>query len=292
MHANMAAISSSRSSAYIEPRFQNPDKDDTFTFSNGWSVSMEYVTPALAKIILDRDNTKNRKYRRASQVEKLKREMLDGQFILLPDGLIFDEDGNLIQGQHRLDALLKSDLPGLVFIIWRNVTLNVFEKLDANVPRSFMDRNGTSREVQDIVNLIARIYFGNSHSHTENKMILEWFQPEIDGFNSYVGTTKRRGGSQAPVKVACLLRSIKNTAHAKWCHDQYRALVLRDYNVMENSVQSLNRQIEDGITGWDLLIRAWRAFDYGRRNNIKVQVKDNSSDYEEIKSVIIKHTEK
>lgn len=264
---------------------------DAYTFSNGWSVAMEYVTPDMAEHILGFANSKNRKYRRATQVDKLRREMLDGQFVLLPDGLIFDEGGNLIQGQHRLAALIRAGIPGLVFIVWRNVALDVFEKLDANVPRSFMDRNGTTRDVQDIVNLIARLYFGNAHSQTENKFLLDGFVSEINEFYDHVGGHRRRS-CQTATKVACVLRSVQNPKHSTWCRDQYKALVLRDYNVMENSIQSLNRQIEDGASRNDLLVRAWRSFDYGRKNNTKIQIKDSSGDYQEMRNVIVKHLEK
>jgi hypothetical protein len=212
--------------------------------------------------------------------------MMDGQFVLLPDGLIFDVNGNLIQGQHRLDALIQSGVQGLLFIVWRNVSINVFEKLDATVPRSFIDRNETDRRLQEVVNQIARLYYGNNHSHTENKRILDVFADDINAFISAVGTAIRGGSTQAPVRAAVVLRAAEGSKHRAWLYAQYKALTLREYNDMAPVVQSLNRQIEDGLSGADLMIRAWRAFDYSRRDNVKIYVKDNSIDYAQMKSVI------
>lgn len=283
MHANMAAISSSDKRAIA---VRGVIDDETYTFSNGWQVSLEYITPKIAAVILLENNNKNRKHRRKTQVEKLRREMMDGQFVLLPDGLIFDVNGNLIQGQHRLDALIQSGVQGLLFIVWRNVSINVFEKLDATVPRSFIDRNETDRRLQEVVNQIARLYYGNNHSHTENKRILDVFADDINAFISAVGTAIRGGSTQAPVRAAVVLRAAEGSKHRAWLYAQYKALTLREYNDMAPVVQSLNRQIEDGLSGADLMIRAWRAFDYSRRDNVKIYVKDNSIDYAQMKSVI------
>lgn len=67
------------------------------------------VSPAMAQWILDHYNTFNRDIRQ-SWVNKLVAEMRDGAWQLSPEGASFDEDENVIDGQHRLTACVKADM--------------------------------------------------------------------------------------------------------------------------------------------------------------------------------------
>lgn len=123
---------------------------------------------------------------------------------------------------------------------------------------------------------------------SQNKLILETFQAVVEWLYS-VPFTHSKGLSQQPVRTAVVLRMIENPLHADWLQDQFCALTALEYNKMENSIQSLCRQITmDRISGWDLQIRAWRAFDYQRKNNKKIQVRDSSEDYQQMRRAIEK----
>lgn len=80
------------------------------------SIETIDVTPALAKEWL----TRNKRNRPASTVtiEKYRRDMADGNWQFTGDGIRFDADHNLIDGQHRLNAVAtmptKFSIPMLV----------------------------------------------------------------------------------------------------------------------------------------------------------------------------------
>lgn len=268
---------------------RNSAEADKYTFNSlDWTVALEWITRNMAEKILMSQNQKNRQYIRQKNIKQLKAEMEAGEFYTTPEGLIFDKQENLIDGQHRLMALLKSSLDGLLMIVWRNVEPVIFGKLNSGAQRSFQDRNRTSRDVQDVINQIARIHYGNEASHSQNKLILETFQAVVEWLYS-VPFTHSKGLSQQPVRTAVVLRMIENPLHADWLQDQFCALTALEYNKMENSIQSLCRQITmDRISGWDLQIRAWRAFDYQRKNNKKIQVRDSSEDYQQMRRAIEK----
>ena len=65
------------------------------------------ITPQWASEVLEKRNPSNRKMRQ-SWVEKMARDILAGAFITTHQGIAFDENGNLLDGQHRLAAIAKS----------------------------------------------------------------------------------------------------------------------------------------------------------------------------------------
>jgi len=69
------------------------------------SASVEAVTPNMAKEWLDSQG-QNRRVKPA-HVQRLSRDMVDGHWIVA-DPLKFDNTGLLMDGQHRLAALIKS----------------------------------------------------------------------------------------------------------------------------------------------------------------------------------------
>jgi hypothetical protein len=72
----------------------------------GISVYLIYVTPEVATTMLARKNT-NRSFRLV-QLNKLKRAMTLGRWEVNGETVIFDHDGRLIEGQHRLKAVVDS----------------------------------------------------------------------------------------------------------------------------------------------------------------------------------------
>lgn len=65
------------------------------------------VTPDIAKAWLDTCNKRNRKVSR-QHVNKLASEMLAGRWSMNGETIVFDEDMTLIDGQHRLNAVVQS----------------------------------------------------------------------------------------------------------------------------------------------------------------------------------------
>lgn len=70
--------------------------------------TIEDITPERAKVFLASNFARNRPVRR-SRVERYKRLIADGDWRVTHQGIAFDKDGRLIDGQHRLTAL--SEMP-------------------------------------------------------------------------------------------------------------------------------------------------------------------------------------
>lgn len=68
-----------------------------------FNTKLQTISPQMAASFL-KDNTSNRKIRMA-HVNRLKTEILSGRWMITHQGIAFDEDGKLLDGQHRLLAI-------------------------------------------------------------------------------------------------------------------------------------------------------------------------------------------
>lgn len=69
------------------------------------TTRMENITPQIAAEYLSHNAPNNRRIKRA-HVEMLARDMAAGEFKTTHQGIAFDTDGTLIDGQHRLQAIM------------------------------------------------------------------------------------------------------------------------------------------------------------------------------------------
>ena len=70
---------------------------------------LQIITPEMAKKYLN-DQAKNRKWRR-DFVDRYKTEMLAGRWHVNGQPIIFDEKGRMVDGQHRMMAIVESKKP-------------------------------------------------------------------------------------------------------------------------------------------------------------------------------------
>jgi len=95
------------------------------------------VTPALAAAWLDQ-NENNRPVN-WNYVAQLARDMKAGRFPCTHQGIAFDTSGRLIDGQHRLWAVLEADIPVRIRV-FRNEPPENIVHIDGNCPRRAADR--------------------------------------------------------------------------------------------------------------------------------------------------------
>lgn len=102
----------------------------------GVYVETVVITPEMALEFLEH-NEANRSVRQM-WVDTLTRDILAGDFYLSNDAVIFDEDGKLINGQHRLLACIEADRPITCLVMW-NAPRRTQAVMDRQRPRTFAD---------------------------------------------------------------------------------------------------------------------------------------------------------
>ena len=94
------------------------------------------ITPGMAESWMEK-NIRNRKLKRAT-IDAYARDMMAGNWKLTGDAIRFSPSGRLIDGQHRLLACMKADMPFRSFVLY-GVADDAQNVIDTNVGRSAAD---------------------------------------------------------------------------------------------------------------------------------------------------------
>lgn len=107
-----------------------------------------YITKEHAERIMRTNNDHNRKIS-MKHVMKLKMSMDEGRWVWSADTIAFDHSGTLVNGQHRLEALLRSSIPYLEVTV--NFGTNHHMDMDTAKTRSFRDNVCLSGDADDFL---------------------------------------------------------------------------------------------------------------------------------------------
>lgn len=102
-----------------------------------FEMAVILVTPELAKEWLA-GNVANRRFR-PKLTERYSRDMRFGHWELTPTAIVFDKRGVLIDGQHRLKAIVRAGVP-VRLLVCRNANGKSREHLDIGERRTLDDR--------------------------------------------------------------------------------------------------------------------------------------------------------
>lgn len=104
-------------------------------------MNMKYetsdVTPQQAEAWLAKNADFQRKLR-DSVVDKYARDMINGQWQLTHQGIAFDAKGRLIDGQHRLAAVVKAGIPVKMLVV-KDSPATAYDHLDLGYGRTAVD---------------------------------------------------------------------------------------------------------------------------------------------------------
>ena len=98
---------------------------------------VELITPVKAAEYLEHNLGNNRNIRE-HRVAAYARDMASGKWELTPSGIAFDEDGVLVDGQHRLRAVISADTP-VYMNVTRNVPHDAVAAIDRGLKRNYSD---------------------------------------------------------------------------------------------------------------------------------------------------------
>jgi hypothetical protein len=98
-----------------------------------WNVSREQAKHWLATRGPNRKGTD-------SAVLRFAADMIGDYWSLTPEGLVFDRDGKLIDGQTRLTAFVQTGLPSMAFVVYFGVDTDLIHTLNLHKPRTYKDR--------------------------------------------------------------------------------------------------------------------------------------------------------
>ncbi len=251
--------------------------------------TVETITPEMAKAILA-GNTGNRAIR-ANAVRNMADDMRRGFWRLTHQGIAIAQDGRLLDGQHRLHAILDYGQP-VEMMVARNVDPAAFSAMDRGRVRQVRDILQQDGRLIDPCGFIARLHGRNNVEAHHTQEVLDGCGNALVDLLAEAGAVAR-GRTAAPIKAAAALRLMQG--HRDYVLPQWRAWVGLQFAHMSPAIQALCRQITDenrnsargkGSTLQnDRAARAWIAFDPARRNVTKIQVNDIGSILDEMRAV-------
>jgi hypothetical protein len=109
------------------------------------NVEIVYMTPELAAELLEL-NTRNRKLK-PTRVDSLVRELQDGEWRFNGDAVRVSNDARLLDGQHRLEAVVQSGITAPMLLI-EGIQEDAQATIDAGLMRTYADHlriNGEER---------------------------------------------------------------------------------------------------------------------------------------------------
>jgi hypothetical protein len=248
--------------------------------TNGIQVLKKTITPKDAELLLSK-NEGNRNLSDRS-VQFLYNQMVDGNWLLTADTIKIGKNGRLLDGQHRLRALLKYGKPLDMFVA-EGLDNKVFTVLDTGKNRTagdvlsmtgYKSANNLASSIRAILLFKAGAYSmasgGRGRGGVTNKLVLEYAEkhPELHEVVNYIwGIYKqfRFLGHSSLVMLYWIL-SRKNQTQADIFFEKYATGIdlgesspirhLRE-RLLKDSMNKSKLSLRDKIA---LFIFAWNAF--------------------------------
>lgn len=245
-------------------------------------TSIETVTVGMAKEWLA-TNVNNRSISQP-WVSSLAAMMRHGQWQLTHEGILLGKNGMLLDGQHRLLAIIRAGIPCRMCVT-RDESQNSVIGLAVNIglPRSAaFIFNTTSRRI-GVTNFLARILLGRNVAKSELKPFIEMVDAIYHNLIPVGKETATRIFTSAPVVVAALVLLKLQPEHASYYRETYSSLSRNDPKGLPPKAYSFWRQFASAksFNQTDLYIRAIRGMDFSSRTVSKLQFKNKESAWEE-----------
>lgn len=245
-------------------------------------IQEEVITPKTAEKYLK--TMRVNRVLRPSNLAMFCKLITTGQFKNTHQGIAFDTNGNLIDGQHRLLAVVKTD-QSVIMQVARGADPETFRALDMGAKRNFSDvlnageKNG--KTITEVCSCALRIVGRRDVTPEDVKMVLDAKGDSIRELLDFCGTSKRTL-SAAPVKLACCywMENGDRTRAKKL----YRDLVLMNFDSLPPVAHAFIRQTIEatkrmvgGSNTIDLFCRAMVVFDPQKEGLTKIQITDQTT---------------
>lgn len=213
---------------------QDPVKQKVIWRISQPTTCIEKITPELAKSYLDTCNIDNRKIR-PGMVLKYANYMTTGDWVLSDQCISFDLTGKLINGQHRLLAIVQSGIT-IKAVVARHMPEDSFKYLDQGAPRSKTDLHKYSSQVNTVISGLEKIFMTKkSFSFTQRENARNYLINGIYPLESFIDNlthTNAKVITSGPAMVAFVYwcdmlatPSDPNTEEKEWLINIYNEIV-------------------------------------------------------------------
>ena len=200
------------------------------------TISYELITPEIASKMLEK-NDSNR-FLNMTVVNKYTEDMKNGEWFQNGEAIQIDENGNLLNGQHRLMAIIKSGC-SFYFVVVRNIKKEDSKVFDRGRARSVGDilfMNGCDKRISQNAPAIARVYYNLEKNilSPSDMQIKRFIDENIVDLSRIIELTQTGQGvvnvrsSYVRYSLFCALKSGENLGRIKDFIDIFRTGIPKD----------------------------------------------------------------
>lgn len=238
---------------------------------------VKMVSPAMARTYLE-TNVNNRT-KRGWWVSGLANMIKRGEWIPTHQGVAFSKSGRLIDGQHRLEAIIESNI-SVEMLVVTDVREDAYKVLDNGVKRTMADLTGLSQKTAEVCRVLARLAYGGDTVNSADQI--------LDIYNSGAGEVHDNLMEFCGKNLAVLSSaSVRTTAtcmildghNQKYIKDIYFNLCYQKFNELPDIAQAFIRQVSEKKVNAnnrnDVMARSLKVFDESLKNTSRLSATES-----------------
>lgn len=221
------------------------------------TTAIEKITPAIASKMLE-SNTKNRNMSKLA-VTRLAKNMSDGNWKTTHQGIAIDDEGVLIDGQHRLAAIVLSNTTQEM-LVTRGMPSNTFKAMDIGRLRSVADLYGTDKKVSQIISRLSMM--ADPMGQLDKAGLRKYFDVfEEDAVELKNQNNRARAFfSTTSIRALVVLKMKSDPENKQKYIDWYSNIISLDFDNMESSAKCFYRAVVARKLTTDMIsTMAWQA---------------------------------
>lgn len=190
-------------------------------------TKLQVMTPKEATRIIEKSNIDNRKVR-LHHVEWFSNLIKNGEWVLTHQGIAFDVNGRLIDGQHRMLAIAKSGIDTPI-LVTRNLKPEAYNAIDTHSRRSLADVYKINARYAAFITTISKFKAGSCGSKFNNNETLNIIKKTSHFFETLIPAANVRYFSSGATISALMYSYINNYSSQKYIAALYNNLRLLNY---------------------------------------------------------------
>jgi len=271
------------------------------SLSKNISATIESINGIKAARMLTKINPRQAGRHNQSAIDSYSKQIVAGLWREdVMQTIAVDRNGDLMNGYHRLNALVRAnegrdlkDQVKLQFLVVRGVDPESFGNWDAGIPRSLSYRSGVSQDRTAILNSIINVSvypYRVSKITVEQLMLTDELMKEpTDYFLANTTQTKRARVTTANVRAGVIFNLMLFPKNRAEICEAYNNLVKRDFKAAPQSMNSLeDRLSREHHSHTEQVVLAFNAFNPKKFGNKMILVKDYRGVIDDIKSRLLK----
>lgn len=250
-------------------------------------TTTETITPEIAKRYLEKKAPQQRPVRK-SWVARLAESMKNGTFHSTHQGIAFDTNGNLFDGQHRMMAVIQTGIP-LITQVTRDVEMNAWHGTDIGRKRTYSDITALPKNICEPIRYAIQLTQGLSYISSEEMIRIAELPigQNLKTLTEFAPSCLKYF-SGAPFKL--LAAAWMTQEESDYPKEQYRALVLQHYDSMSSVSKAICRQASThllkGTDHHGLTARAFIVFNPKNKDLSKIQISSQASSMQQVRMLL------